>query len=122
MVFPCVINLLRGDVSIQSKNVEKQGEIRPLVLGGPWYALKFHNPVCFKLSYSLCIGLLMPLPGVIASLTMENYGQAIANIPPVFCGPANIQLVFYSLVLFNNIIVVIGIPMLIIVAWYLHKV
>ena len=68
------------------------------------------------------IGLLIPLPGVIATLTMENYGHAIANIPPLFCGPANTDLVFYSLVFYSNIIVVIGIPMLIIVAWYLHKV
>ena len=38
VVFPCVIHLLQGDVSVHSKNVEKEGEIRPLVLGGPWYA------------------------------------------------------------------------------------
>ena len=62
------------------------------------------------------------MPGVIATLTMENYGHTIANIPPVFCGPANSDLVFYSVILLNNIILVIGIPMLIIVTWKLHKV
>ena len=119
--FPCVINLLRGHVSIYSKNVEKQGEIYTSVLSGHWYVTS-KSHVWFELSYSSFKGLLIPLPGVIATLTMENYGHAIANIPPHFCGPANSDLVFYSLILLNNVILVIGIPMLIIIAWSLHKV
>ena len=38
VVFPCVVNLLQGDVSIHCKNVEAQGEIYSRGLGGSWYA------------------------------------------------------------------------------------
>ena len=59
---------------------------------------------------------------MIAALTMENYGYSLVGNPPRNCGPFNSDVVFYSMVLITNIISVIGIPMLIIVAWSLHKV
>ena len=76
----------------------------------------------FIIVLPFCIGLLIPLPGVIATLTMENYGHAILNSPPLFCGPASNDVAFYSVVLLINIFMVVGLPMLIIVIWSLHKV
>ena len=130
--FSCVIHLLHGDVSIQSKNVEKETKIHAPYLSGHGCVSNFQLcvpcifnalvQVCLELSCSLCIGLLIPLPGVIATLTMEDYGYFIVSIPPLFCGPLNGDLVFYSMILLINIILVMGIPMLIIVTWLLHKV
>ena len=41
---------------------------------------------------------------------MENYGYNLVGNPPIFCGPFNSDVVFYSMVLIVNIILVIGIP------------
>ena len=65
---------------------------------------------------------MVPLPVTVATLTMENYGYGIVGFPPILCFPINTDLRFYSLIVIVNIILVIGIPLLIIVAWSLHKV
>ena len=65
---------------------------------------------------------MVPLPAMVAALTMEEYGHTLSNFPPFYCGPANSDLFFYSVVLLNDIYITIGIPMLIIAAWSLHKV
>ena len=67
-------------------------------------------------------GLLIPLPSVIVSLAGEGQGYVMINFPPFYCGPNNSDLAFYSLVLILNIILILGIPQLIVVAWILHKV
>ena len=67
-------------------------------------------------------GLLIPLPAVIVTLIKDNYGYVNAGLPPLFCVPSSGDLSFYSQTFVLNIILVIGIPMLIIVAWTLHKV
>ena len=65
---------------------------------------------------------MVPLPVTVATLTMENYGYGIVGFPPITCFPINTDLNFYATVIIIDIILVIGIPLLIILAWSLHKV
>ena len=78
--------------------------------------------IYFLLPVYTIAGLMVPLPVTVATLTMENYGYVIVGSPPIACAPVNTDLHFYTMVIITNIIVVIGIPLLIIVAWSLHKV
>ena len=67
-------------------------------------------------------GLMIPLPAVVAALTMEQHGHTLGGFPPFTCAPAKSDLIFYPLVFLTNVFIVTGIPMLIIVVWSLHKV
>ena len=73
-------------------------------------------------STSTTAGLMVPLPATITTLTVKKYGYRIGTVPPFTCVPANAYLYFYSMVIVPNVPLVVGIPMLIIVAWSLHKV
>ena len=65
---------------------------------------------------------MVPVPAMIAVLTMENYGHNLGSFPPRYCGPAKTDLIFYPVVFLTDVFLIIGIPMLIIVTWSLHKV
>ena len=67
-------------------------------------------------------GILIPLPVVITTLAAENQGYTFNSFPPFFCTPTNGDMIFYSQAFLDNVTFIIGIPMLIIVAWTLHKV
>ena len=76
----------------------------------------------FPPTYTIA-GLMVPLPATITTVSVKKYGYTIASpLPPFTCLPANDCLFFYSMVIVPNILLVVGIPMLIIVAWSLHKV
>ena len=76
----------------------------------------------YKNHFPHLIGILIPLPPVIVALTEEKYGFTIVTFPPIFCSYANQDFIKYFNILIFNTIAVIGIPLLIIVAWKLHKV
>ena len=65
---------------------------------------------------------MVPLSATIATLTMKEYGYTISRFPPINCLPANSDLFFYPVVLVNNLFLLAGIPILIIIVWSLHKV
>ena len=67
-------------------------------------------------------GLLIPVPGVIVALTGDSQQYAVANFPPLFCGPSDEDLIFYSIMFILNLMLMAGIPILIILFWILHKV
>ena len=75
----------------------------------------------FPFTYTIA-GLMVPLPATITTLTLKKYGYRIGTPPPFTCVPANAYLYFYSMIIVPNVPLVVGIPMLIIVAWSLRKV
>ena len=65
-------------------------------------------------------GLLIPLPGVIATTLTDGY--TITRFPPILCGTRNSDAGYYSVFLIMNILLAVGISMLIIMFWIVHKV
>jgi len=71
------------------------------------------------------VGLVLPTLPVIVTFTAGNpstrgFGQT--RYPPILCTSLQRDPTFYSLVLPINIFLAIGIPLLIIIFWIIHKV
>lgn len=64
--------------------------------------------------------LFVPLPGVIATLVTDGY--AINRFPPLLCGSTNPKVQYYSLWLVINILVAVGITLVTLMFWKVHKV
>ena len=102
------------------KKKEKYVHLLLLVVGEQYFKLN-----CGKLWSWILLhvtGLLFPLPQVIATLTQDDHGYILTNFPPSFCSPRNSDLLFYSYILVSSLCIMVGIPLLIIVGWTLHKV
>ena len=66
-------------------------------------------------------GLVIPLPAVIVSLSVEDYKYNIHRFPPNICisdGP----MWFYSITIIIGVLVGIGTYLLFVVFWIIHKV
>ena len=71
------------------------------------------------------VGLVLPTLAVIVTFTAENpstRGFGLTSFPPILCTSLQRDPTFYSLVLPIKILHAIGIPLLIIVFWIIHKV
>ncbi len=64
--------------------------------------------------------LLIPIPSIIAAFATKGY--SIIRFPPLLCGVTDLNTQYYSLWLLLNIILGVGITLLIITAWKVHKV
>ena len=69
------------------------------------------------------IGLVLPtLPVIVTFTTGDPSGFGMTRFPPILCTGLQTDSTFYSLVLPINILMIIGIPLLIIIFWTIHKV
>ena len=62
------------------------------------------------------------MPAVIVTLTTNHQNYAMDSFPPTSCVATNKSFHFFSVTLILNLAFVVGISMLIIIAWTLHKV
>ena len=65
-------------------------------------------------------GLLLPVPGVIAAFATGGY--AIHHFPPLLCAVEDRDTEYYTTWLIWNILLLLGITLLIIITWKVHKV
>ncbi len=91
-----------------------------------------------KLTYihvaCVLVGLFLPVIPVIAAMSHHaveaksgamlagRLGFGIVAFPPYLCSGIDGDVTFYSLILPNNILTQIGVTMLILTIWYVHKV
>ena len=66
-------------------------------------------------------GLVIPLPAVIVSLSVEDYNYKTYRFPPFICG-SNAAMWFYSVIVVINVLSGIGIYLLFVVFWIIHRV
>lgn len=73
--------------------------------------------------YMYIIGLIIPLPGIVAALS-ENItqGYSIDTAPPTACIASNSHIQFYSVTFVNIIFTSIYSVLLIFITWIIHKV
>ena len=71
----------------------------------------------------VAVGLVLPaLPVIVTFTTGDPSGFGLTRFPPILCTGLQRSSTFYSLVLAINILMAIGIPLLIIIFWIIHKV
>ena len=69
------------------------------------------------------VGLVLPtLPVIVTFTTGDPSSFGMTRFPPILCTGLQKDSTFYSLVLPINILMIIGIPLLIIIFWTIHKV
>ena len=69
------------------------------------------------------VGLVLPaLPVIVTFTTGDPSGFGLTRFPPILCTGLQRNATFYSLVLPINILMAIGIPLLVIIFWIIHKV
>ena len=69
------------------------------------------------------VGLALPtLPVIVTLTTGDPSGFGMTRFPPILCTGLQNDSTFYSLVLPINILMMVGIPLLIIIFWTIHKV
>ena len=66
-------------------------------------------------------GLVIPLPAVIVSLSVEDYNYKTYRFPPFICG-SDAAMWFYSVIVVINVLSGIGIYLLFVVFWIIHRV
>ena len=71
----------------------------------------------------LTVGLILPaLPVIVTFTTGDPSGFGLTRFPPIMCTGLQRDSTFYSLVLPIDVLYAIGIPLLIILFWTVHKV
>ena len=68
------------------------------------------------------VAIFAPVPAIVVIFTSEEYDFVFFTFPPTLCGSKNLDIIYYSIILFMNVIFVIGVPMLFYLLWTLHKV
>ena len=65
-------------------------------------------------------GILIPVPAVVVAMATDGY---ITNLfPTVLCGPRNSDLWYFSAMFVINLLLIVGVSLLIITFWKVHKV
>lgn len=67
------------------------------------------------------IATVVPLPAVLVVVVSEEHAYRIGFFPPVLCTPDD-TIWFYSMTLVLDIICIVGVTLLIVVLWKIHKV
>lgn len=93
----------------------------------PFHAKSFKTAHRLKYIHipMVIVGLVLPtLPGIVASTAGDPTvrGFRITTTSPIRCSSLRKDIIIYSLVLPMNLIVVIGISLLVIIFWVIHKV
>ena len=71
------------------------------------------------------VGLVLPTLPVIVAFTAgtpSTRGFGMTRFPPILCTSLESNSAFYSLVLPINILIAIGVPLVIVISWTIHKV
>jgi len=71
------------------------------------------------------VGLVLPTLPVLVTFTAgspSTRGFGLTRFPPILCTSLQRDSTFYSLVLPINLLIAIGVPLLIIIFWIIHKV
>ena len=66
-------------------------------------------------------GLVIPVPAVIVSLSVEEYNYKLNRFPPFLC-TSNAAMWFYSIIFIIDVLVGIGVYLLFVVFWIIHRV
>ena len=93
----------------------------------PFHARSFETTHRIKYVHitMVIVGLVLPaLPVVVtfAAAARDSRGFGLIRFPPILCSGLQSDATFYSFVLPINILLAIGIPLLIIIFWIIHKV
>ena len=88
----------------------------------PFHARYFEKAHGFKHLHITAVILGVVLPAIPSSIMMATGGFVTAKFPPVVCLPSDIATAVYSFVVPIIIIVQIGISLLVIIFWTIHKV
>ena len=67
------------------------------------------------------IGLVIPLPAVIVSLSVEDYNYKLYRFPPFIC-ISNGPMWFYSVTVIIDLLAGIGVYLLFVVFWIIYRV
>lgn len=67
-------------------------------------------------------GFLAPLPAIICAIAKQDFWYIIAHYPPILCAPRSKKFFFYSTMLPIDILIAVGLSLLILIVWLLHKV
>jgi len=92
----------------------------------PFHARSFETAHRLKYIHiaMVIVGLVLPTLPVIVAFTAENpstRGFGLTRFPPILCTSLQRDSTFYSLVLPINLLIAIGVPLLIIMFWIIHK-
>ena len=74
------------------------------------------------ISLIVILGIFIPIPGVLLALLVPNWGYIVNAFPAFLCSSQNLHLSYYSANLPQNILTSIGVCLLVIIFWKLHKV
>ena len=93
----------------------------------PFHARSFETSHRIKYVHitMVIVGLLLPALPVIVTFAIaarDSRGFGLIRFPPILCSGLQRDATFYSLVLPINILLAVGIPLLIIIFWTIHKV
>ena len=88
----------------------------------PFHARSFETDGYFKRIHITCVilGLLIPLIPVITVLGSEGF--TITIFPPLLCNSKTADPVFYALVLPIIVLLQVGVSLLVVIFWIVHKV
>ena len=62
------------------------------------------------------------MPGVLLALLVPDWGYVVTEFPPFICIPQNLKFVYCSVTLPLNILLAIGVSLLVLMFWKVHKV
>ena len=93
----------------------------------PFHARSFETAHRLKYIHivMVIVGLVLPTLPVIVAFTAgtpSTRGFGLTRFPPILCTSLERDSTFYSLVLPINILLAVGVPLLIIIFWIIHKV
>ena len=99
----------------QKKN--KYFHLAALIIGQLHVVMHYHS---FLFIHMVPIGILLPLPAVVATLATEGY--AIDRFPPLLCSARNSDTWYYTTTLVLNLVLMVGVCILTITFWKVHEV
>ena len=68
------------------------------------------------------VGILLPLPGVVVVLGVEDYNYVALDMTPSSTVATNRPLAYYTFTLPTNLIIMMGVATLLPIIWTVHKV
>ena len=86
----------------------------------PFHAQQHEQQQKYFYAVTTIGSLVIPVPGVMAAFLTVGY--ALDRFPPLLCGVKDLDVRYYSLTLIFNVLWEIGITLLIIMFWRVHKV
>ena len=86
----------------------------------PLHARRHQNKQNYIHAALVALGLLVPIPGIVATLVTSGY--TMNHFPPLLCSTKNPNAQYYSLWIEINLLFAVGITLIIVMFWLVHKV